>query len=50
MTKKAARARAKVTAPARPKKQIPRKKAKARWHEEAVIHQDVFFTEAPTQP
>jgi len=50
MSKKAARAKAKVTAPARPQKHIQRKKPKARWHEEAVIHQDVFFTEAPTQP
>jgi hypothetical protein len=42
-------AKTKVVAPARPKKHTPKAKARARWHEEAVIHQDVFFAEAPTQ-
>ncbi len=50
MMRKAITAKAKVAAPARPKKQIQRKKRKARWQEEAVIHQDVFFAEAPTEP
>jgi len=50
MTKKAIRTKTKVAAPVRPKKQVQKKRPKARWHEEAVIHQDVFFAEAPTQP
>jgi hypothetical protein len=50
MTKKANRTKTKISAPARAKKPVHRKKPKARWHEEAVIHQDVFFAEAPTQP
>ncbi len=50
MTKKAAREKRKAVGPLRMKKQAPKKKSKARWHEEAVIHQDVFFAEAPTEP
>ena len=50
MMKKGITAKAKVAAPARPKKQVQRKKRKARGQEEAVIHQDVFFAEAPTEP
>jgi hypothetical protein len=46
MAKKAIGTKAKVTAPARPRKPVQKKKAKGRWHEEAVIHQDVFFAEA----
>jgi hypothetical protein len=49
MTKKPTTAKAKVAAPSRPKKLVQRKKRKARWQEEAVIHQDVFFAEAPTE-
>jgi hypothetical protein len=51
MRKKANRTRTKAAAPARPKKQIRKKKPKARLlEEEAVIHQDLFFAEAPAQP
>jgi hypothetical protein len=51
MTRKAATtAKAKIAPPGRPKKQIQKKRPKAQWHEEAVIHQDVFCAEAPTQP
>lgn len=37
-----------VKAVGRPKKHAPKKRAKAQWDERAVIHQDVFFSEAPT--
>jgi hypothetical protein len=47
MTKKTISAKTKVATPTQPKKRAPKKKSKARWHEEAVIHQDVFFAEAP---
>jgi hypothetical protein len=46
MAKKATRTKTKAAAPARPKKHVQKKKRKARWHEEAVIHQDVPFAEA----
>jgi hypothetical protein len=49
MTRKAARTKNRAVPRARPKRQTARKRAKARWHEEAVIHQDLFFAEAPTQ-
>lgn len=49
MTRKATRTKTKAAAPARPKKQIQKKRAKARPEEEAVIHQDLFFAEAPTE-
>jgi len=47
MRRKVLRAKAKVTGPPAPKKRVHRKKAKARLHEDAVIHQDLFFAEAP---
>ncbi|HEX4003569.1 MAG TPA: hypothetical protein VHX36_13035 [Candidatus Acidoferrales bacterium] len=50
MTKKATREKTKTMAPVRTKKQTEKKKAKARWHEEAVIHQDLFFAEASMEP
>jgi len=50
MTRKPTRARKRVVPQGRPKKQIQKKRARARWQEEAVIHQDLFFAEAPTQP
>ena len=51
VTKKMTRTRTKAAAPARPKKQIRKKRPKARLLEEqAVIHQDLFFAEAPTEP
>jgi len=50
MTKKATKTKTKVATPARPKKETRKKRPKARQEEEAVIHQDLFFAEAPTQP
>ena len=51
MTKKATRTKTKAAAPAQLKKRIQKKrKPKARPEEDAVIHQDLFFAEAPTQP
>lgn len=50
MERKRARTKAKKAAPARAKRQIRRKKHAARSHEDAVIHQDVYFAEAPTEP
>ncbi|MGC2333674.1 MAG: hypothetical protein WA581_19640 [Candidatus Acidiferrales bacterium] len=46
MAKKATGTKTKAAAPARPKRQVQKKKPKARWHEDAVIHQDVPFAEA----
>jgi hypothetical protein len=48
MTKRATKAAGKAR-PARTKKPVQKKKAKARWREDAVIHQDVFFAEAPME-
>jgi hypothetical protein len=50
MTKKATTTKTKAAAPARPKKQIRKKRTKAHPEEEAVIHQDLFFAEVPTEP
>jgi len=50
MKKKTIRTKTKVAAPARLKKRVPNKSPKARWHQEAVIHQDVFFAEASAEP
>ncbi|HTZ99755.1 MAG TPA: hypothetical protein VMB02_05450 [Candidatus Aquilonibacter sp.] len=47
MTKKTPRAKGKAKAPAAPKKRVRGKKPRARLHEDAVIHQDLFFAEAP---
>jgi len=49
MTRKATRARGKAARPARRKKRAPRKRTKGQWHEDAVIHQDLFFAEAASE-
>jgi hypothetical protein len=50
MAKTATREKNKKPLPGRLKKRAQTKKPKRRWHEEAVIHQDVLFAEAPTGP
>jgi hypothetical protein len=48
MTKRATKAAGKARL-VRTKKPVQKKKAKARWRKDAVIHQDVFFAEAPME-